>query len=183
MTHGNSIMVTGTVMDVSPGTEDEAVKLRFPNGVAAVSDADMTDWMLYVYNQFERPADVTGVQVTIEVIDGNNNYQNIGTTTTDANGNYGLMFTPEVPGQYMIIATFGGTNSYYGSFATGYFGVDTAPTPASPIEPEEPEMPDEPVEPTQPVETPFITTEIAIIVAVAAVAAIGVVAFWMLKRK
>jgi len=183
MTHGNSIMITGNVMDVSPGTEDEAIKLRFPNGVAAVSDADMTDWMLYVYNQFERPADVTGVQVTIEAIDGNNNYQNIGTTTTDANGNYGLMFIPEVPGQYMIIATFGETDSYYGSSATGYFGVDTAPTPASPIEPEEPEMPDEPVEPTQPAEAPLITTEVAIIIAVAAVAAICVAAFWMLKRK
>ncbi|MCW4022047.1 MAG: PQQ-binding-like beta-propeller repeat protein [Candidatus Bathyarchaeota archaeon] len=180
MTQGNSVMITGTVMDVSPGTKDEAIKLRFPNGVAAVSDADMTDWMLYVYNQFARPADAAGVQVTIEVVDGNNNYQSIGTTTTDANGNYGLMFTPEVSGQYMVIATFSGSNSYYGSSATGYFGVDEALAPAAPIEPEEPELP---TEPGESVETPLITTEIAIIIGVVAIAAIAALAFVLLKRR
>jgi hypothetical protein len=181
-TRGSSVMITGTVLDVSPGTESAPVKLRFLNGVAAIADSDMTDWMMYVYDQFARPADASGVTVTIEVIDGNNNYQYVGTTTTDTNGNYGYKYTPEVPGTYMVIATFAGSDSYYGSYATGYFGIDEAPTPSTPIEPEEPE-PEVPEEPTEPVETPFLTTEIAIVIAVAVVAVIGVVAYWFLKRK
>ena len=57
---GSSVLVKGTVTDVSPGTKDAGLMMRFPNGVPAVSDANMSDWMKYVYMQFERPADVIG---------------------------------------------------------------------------------------------------------------------------
>ncbi|WGM90332.1 MAG: PQQ-binding-like beta-propeller repeat protein [Candidatus Bathyarchaeum tardum] len=181
-TQGSSVMVTGTVLDVSPGTESAAVKLRFPNGVPAISDQDMSDWMMYVYDQFAPPADATGVPVKIEIVDPNGHYEWIGTATTDVYGNYGYSFKPQIEGKYMIITTFEGSASYYGSTSTTYFAVDQAPTPAIPIEPEEPETPEAPIEPTEP-EAPLITTEIAIVIAVTVVAVIGVAAYWMLKRK
>jgi len=120
---GSTVLVDGTVMDVSPGTEDTATKLRFQNGVPAVSDASMSDWMLYVYKNFERPADATGVTVKFEAIDPNGNYQNLGDTISDSYGSYGFEFKPEVEGKYMIIATFEGSNSYYPSTAVTYLSV------------------------------------------------------------
>ncbi|WNZ29457.1 MAG: PQQ-binding-like beta-propeller repeat protein [Candidatus Bathyarchaeota archaeon] len=182
VTAGSSVVLRGMVTDISPGTQEELIKLRFPNGVPAVSDSDMTAWMTYVYNQYEQPADVTGVPVKIEIVDPNGHYEWIGTATTDVYGNYGYSFRPQVEGQYLIITTFEGSASYYGSTSTTYITIDPAPTPAAPIEPEEPETPVAPIEPTQP-ETPLITTEIAIVIAVAAVSVIGVAAYWMLRRK
>jgi len=194
-THGSNVMISGTVMDVSPGTDEAIIKLRFPNGVPAVSDASMTDWMTYVYNQYPQPM-VTGVQVKLEAYDPNGNYQNLGTATTDSYGNFGFMFEPEVPGEYYIFATCEETNSYYSSSSSTYLGVEPAPTPATPIEPEEPETPVTPTEPEEPeepetpeepeeptAEAPFITTEVAIIAAVAVACVIGVAAFWALKKR
>jgi outer membrane protein assembly factor BamB len=148
---GSGVMIKGTVMDVSPGTEDPGLKMRFANGVPAVSDADMGEWMTYVYQQFERPT-VSGVTVKIEAVDPNYNYQNYGTTTTDPYGNFALAIEPEVPGTYMIIATFEGSDSYYGSTATTYFMVEEAPAASTPIEPEVPTEPEEPIEPEEPTE-------------------------------
>jgi hypothetical protein len=125
---GSAITIQGTVMDVSPGTEDPALQMRFPNGVPAVSDDNMSDWMLYVYKQFERPADATGVTVKLEAVDPDGEYANIGTTTSDSYGNYGFGFCPEKAGTYMIIATFEGSGAYYGSTATTYLTV-TEPVP------------------------------------------------------
>ena len=135
---GKSILVKGTVTDSSPGTEDSAIKLRFPNGVPAVSDESMSDWMLYVYKQFERPANATGVEVVISVLDPNNNYYEVARTTSDANGFYSATFEPPVPGEYTIIATFEGSKAYYGSYAETAVYVEEAsaatpeptPTPA-----------------------------------------------------
>ena len=174
-------MVTGTVLDVSPGTESAGVKLRFPNGVPAISDKDMRDWMMYVYDQFAPPAEATGVPVKIEIVDPNGHYEWIGTATTDVYGNYAYSFRPQVEGQYLVIATFDGSASYYGSTSTTYLTVDPAPTPAAPIEPEQPVEPETPVDAEEPIA--FITTEVAIIAAVAVVAVICVAAYWFLKRK
>ena len=121
---GSSVTLHGTVMDVSPGClSDTNLQIRFPNGVPAVSDASMSDWMLYVYKNFERPADATGVTVKLEAVDPNNEYVDIGTTTSDSYGNYGLAFEPDVEGTYMIIATFTGSGAYYGSTQTSYLTV------------------------------------------------------------
>jgi len=38
-----------------------------------------------------------------------------------------LAFTPEVPGKYTIVATFGGSESYYSSYAETAINVDNAP--------------------------------------------------------
>ena len=130
--HGSSVLVEGMVTDISPGTEDYALTARFPNGVPAVSDANMSDWMLYVYKQFERPADIMGVEVVVEVLDPNNNVYEVGRATSDASGMFHCAFTPEVPGEYTIIASFDGSAAYYGSFAETAINVEESPT-ATPV--------------------------------------------------
>ncbi|MGD2066326.1 MAG: hypothetical protein PVI43_04050 [Candidatus Bathyarchaeota archaeon] len=129
ITQGNSVMIKGRVTDVSPGTEDAGMKLRFPDGVPAVADADMSDWMLYVYNQFEAPADVEGVEVFIKVLDPNGEYYST-YVTTDSNGMFSHMWTPSVVGEYKVTALFEGTNGYFASQSTTAFGVDAAPADA-----------------------------------------------------
>jgi len=124
---GTGCSISGTVMDVSPGTESERVMLRFPNGVPAVADEYMTNWMYYVYNQFSRPADAVGVEVRIQIVDPAYTYAWIGTTTSDSYGNYGYSFVPQMKGTYTIIATFVGSEGYYGSQETAYVTVDPAP--------------------------------------------------------
>jgi hypothetical protein len=145
------------VTDISPGTKEYARTARFPSGVPAVSDESMSDWMLYVYKQFPRPANATGVEVVLSVLDPNNNTYVIGTATSDADGMFKLMFTPEVPGEYTIIATFGGSKSYYSSYTETAVGITEAP-PLSPT-PEPLTLP--------PTETYTIGTGIAVIIAIA----------------
>jgi hypothetical protein len=180
VTVGSSVQITGTIMDVSPGTNDYSLQARFPNGLPAIADEDMSAWMLYVYKQFEEPM-VDGVTVILCAVDPNGNYMDIDRTTSDMYGNWALAFKPEMEGTYQIIATFEGSEAYYGSTTSTYVTVDPAPAVSAPIEPEEPV--ETPEEPSEPVEAPFITTEIAIIAAVAVAAVIGVAAYFFLKRK
>jgi hypothetical protein len=130
--HGSSVLVEGMVTDVSPGMKDAGLMMRFPNGVPAVADENMNEWMQYVYMQFPRPTNVTGVEIVVSVLDPNSNCYEVGRTTSDASGMFKLMFTPEVPGEYAIIATFEGSKSYYGSFAETAINVEEPPeaTPA-----------------------------------------------------
>jgi hypothetical protein len=129
---GSSVLVEGTVIDIAAGTNQDEQAARFPNGVPAVSDESMSDWMEYVYQQKPRPTDVTGVEVVVEVLDPNNNYYEVGRATSDQNGFYSVAFTPPVPGKYTIIATFEGSNGYWPSQAETAINVDSAPaeTPA-----------------------------------------------------
>ncbi|MCW4002398.1 MAG: hypothetical protein NWE95_00590 [Candidatus Bathyarchaeota archaeon] len=157
-THGSTVLVEGFVMDISPGTSKYALTARFPNGVPAVSDSSMTDWMQYVHMQYPRPTDVTGVDVTISVIDPNGNVYDVGTATSDARGFYSCVFEPEVPGKYTILASFAGTKGYYGSFAETAINVEEAPQATEqPIVEEKQSMAD----------MYFIPAVIAIIVAIA----------------
>lgn len=128
---GSSIVIRGTVTDISAGTKQNEQATRFPQGVPVVSDDSMTDWMEYVYMQKPCPAEVTGVPVTIDVVDANGNYRNIGTVMTDAAGSFSYMWKPDIPGKYTVVARFGGSESYYGSYAETSFGVDDAPEPTS----------------------------------------------------
>jgi hypothetical protein len=135
VTEGDSVMVKGHVTDISPGTEEYGLRARFPDGVPAICDDNMTEWMLYVYKQFERPADMIGVDVTISVLDPNNNFYEVGTTTSDESGFYRLMFEPLVPGEYTVYAWFGGSNAYYPSFSETALGVLQASPPTAPPTP------------------------------------------------
>jgi hypothetical protein len=131
VTTATPVTITGTVMDISAGTQQNEQKADFPNGVPCVSDASMSQWMEYVYMQKPEPTNVTGVPVTISVTDSNGNTYVIGTATTDASGTYGLTWTPIIPGDFTVTATFAGTGGYYGSSAESHFYASAAsPTPA-----------------------------------------------------
>jgi hypothetical protein len=119
------VTITGTVTDVSAGASQDAVAKNFPNGLPAVSDESQSHWMEYVYQQQPAPANTTGVTVTINVIDANNNFRTVGTTTSDASGTYALNWTPDIPGAYTVIASFAGSNSYYGSSAETHIFAST----------------------------------------------------------
>jgi hypothetical protein len=127
--YNSSVVVKGTVMDVSPGTTDNVTKLRFPNGVPAVSDESMSEWMKYVYKNLPRPIDVKGVEVVISVFDSNNNYYEVGRTTSDASGTFSFNFVPPNPGRYQVYAQFEGSNSYFGSSAETIILMEEAPVP------------------------------------------------------
>jgi hypothetical protein len=132
-TVGSHMVISGTVMDVSAGASQEAVKADFPNGLPCVSDASMNAFMSAVYEQQPMPTNVTGVPVTLTAIDPNGNLVTLGTTTSDASGTFSLTWTPpSVPGNYAIIATFAGTGGYYGSSAETHVYVGSAPTPPPP---------------------------------------------------
>jgi hypothetical protein len=116
-TVGKPVVIKGTILDVSPGTESDALKLQFPNGVPAVADAYMSEWMLHVYKQFPAPH-ANGVQITIMAYDSNGNYQSFD-VSSDSSGAFAFEFTPEIDGQYDIYAIFGGSAAYYGNSAQG----------------------------------------------------------------
>jgi hypothetical protein len=100
--------------------------MRFPNGVPAIADESMSEWMLHVYKQFPMPMNTVGVPVTIDVMDANGNYRNIGTAVSDATGVFNFEWMPDIPGKYTVIATFAGSDSYYPSYAQTAFVVDEA---------------------------------------------------------
>jgi hypothetical protein len=133
-TEGGSVLLEGYVTDISPGLKDYAIEARFPEGVAAVSDASQSEWMMHVYDQLPMLTDATGVEVTLSVIDSNGNYRIIGTTTTDTKGFYSYQWLPDITGKYLVIAEFSGTNSYYPSYAEGAFVVDAAATTPTPTQ-------------------------------------------------
>ena len=188
---GESILLEGTVLDMSPAQK----------GTAAVSDTSQTTWMEYLHMQQPCPENAEGVEVVITTLDPNGNTYELSRTTTSAlSGTYGCAINPPVPGVYKIIATFEGSDAYYRSYAETYIIVEEAPSAAQPIEPEpvapapaeptstEPAQPAAafaptepmPAEPTQAAEAPLVTTEIAIIAAVAIAVVIGTVSFYKL---
>ena len=141
--NGQSILIKGTVMDVSPGTKDSRIALRFPNGVPAVADENMSEWMLYVYKQFPRPANVKGVWVTFDVIGPDGKWEHVGGTTTDDSGMFSIPWKPPKEGLWTIVITFPGSKSYYPSYARTSILVEPAPpTPETPQMPEIPTIPD-----------------------------------------
>ena len=115
------VTITGIITDISAGSQQETVAKNFPNGLPAVSDASQSVWMEYVYMQQPKPNNVTGVPVSIEVLDSNGNNRQIGTTTTDDSGTFAFTWTPDIPGDFTVNANFAGTNSYYPSNAETHF--------------------------------------------------------------
>jgi hypothetical protein len=127
---GQPVVISGTVYDISAGSKQNEQAARFPNGIPLANDMVMGDWMGYVYQQKPLPTNFLGVNVDINVVDSNGNYRTIGTATTDAKGQYNLIWTPDISGNYQVIATFAGTNGYWPSSATAAFTVmEPAATP------------------------------------------------------
>jgi hypothetical protein len=182
------VLIKGSVIDIAEGTKQNVQAARFPKGVPAVSDQSMSEWMEYVYMQKPCPENAEGVEVIITTYDPNGNTYELGRTTTSLSGVFGIEVQPPVPGLYKIIATFEGSESYYGSYAETYLSVEESASPGKQMETELVEStPTEPEpaisESTIPAEAPSISTEFAIIAAVAIAVVIGVVAYWALRKR
>ena len=123
---GSSVVIKGTVSDQSAGAKD----------TPAISDESMTDWMKYVYMQFARPTNATGVPISLDTIDPNGNFIHIGDTTSDQSGTYSYRWVPpsEIPGKYTIIATFAGSKSYWPSYAETAISIDPAAATPEPTQ-------------------------------------------------
>jgi outer membrane protein assembly factor BamB len=119
---GTKIVIKGSVTDQTPASKD----------TPAISDQSMGAWMEYLYMQKPKPANATGVPVKLTAIDPNGNSVNIGTATSDANGNFAQTWAPTIEGQYKVLATFEGTYSYGSSDATTYLAVGPAPAVPQP---------------------------------------------------
>jgi hypothetical protein len=154
---GTPIVIRGTATDIAPGTQQTEQAARFPHGVPAVSDASMSSWMEYVYMQKPRPTDVTGIPIQLYVLDSNNNYRQIGETTSDANGAFTFTWTPDIEGSYTVIASFAGSESFYPAQAESSFVVSSAAPTQAPYP--EVSVPSN--------EMYFIASTIAIIIAIA----------------
>ena len=162
ITYGGNTLVKGTIMDIAAGTKQKEQTARFPNGVAAVSDLSMSEWMEYVYMQKPKPVNATGVEVTLDVLDANGNYRNIGTTTSDANGFYSFNWQPDIAGKYTVIASFQGSQSYWPSHAeTAFIVNEAAPTPTS-----------QPITALPPTEMYIVGVGVAMVIAIAIVGAV-----------
>ena len=133
---GSAVVIRGTVIDISAGTKQQAQAANFPYGVPVVSDASQSDWMEYVYMQQPCPTNVTGVPVSISVLDSNGNTRQIGSTTSDGSGMFTFTWTPDIPGDYTGYTSFAGSESYYPTAAETSFhvseSVTTSPT-ATPV--------------------------------------------------
>ena len=152
---GTSVLIKGTVTDQSPGDTCLGIPAA---GTPAIADESMTAWMEYLYQQQPMPTNASGVPVSIDVLDSNGNYRNIGTTTSDISGTFSFLWKPDIPGKYTVIATFAGSESYYPSYSETSFAVDLAAS-ASPY----------PVVSLPPTEMYFAASTIAIIIAIAIV--------------
>ena len=122
---GTAVEIRGTVTDQSPGAK----------GTPAISDQDMSAWMEYQYMQQPMPDHAAGVPVTLTAVDSNHNTSNIGTATSDNAGLFHIAWTPPASGEYTIIATFGGSNSYFASSAETSLTVSAAsPSSSAPLD-------------------------------------------------
>ncbi len=131
VTTSTPVTIAGTITDISPGASQTAVAANFPNGLPCVSDASMSHFMEAVYEQSPMPTNVTGVPITISVVDSNNNFRQIGTTTSTPSGTFDYTWTPDISGHFTIYASFAGSNAYYGSSAQTAFYASEAAAPSA----------------------------------------------------
>jgi hypothetical protein len=120
---GQGVVIKGTVLDMSPAQI----------GTPCVSKETMTTQMEYLHMQ--HPIDglwhnetIMGVPATLTAIDANGAATNLGTVTT--NGYYGTFsksWTPTNEGDYTIVASFAGDDSYGSSSAATAISVGPAP--------------------------------------------------------
>jgi outer membrane protein assembly factor BamB len=167
---GQPVVIRGTVTDISSGTQQGEQAARFPNGVPLAADSIMGDWMGYIYQQKPFPENFTGVPVSIDVIDSNDNYRTIGTATTDGSGAFTFTWVPDIPGDYTVIAKFAGTNGYWPSSSETSFTVEEQPAATAPPTPT----------PASAADLYFVPMSIGSIVAIIVV---GLLLFLLLRRR
>ena len=116
VTQGQSLVITGQVLDQSPAQA----------GTACVSKESMAAWMDYLHHQSPIPANTVGVPVSIDAVDPNGNFVHIADVTSDMSGTYSYVFKPDMAGKYTITATFMGDDSYGSSYAETAVAVTEA---------------------------------------------------------
>jgi outer membrane protein assembly factor BamB len=127
---GESMIIQGQVIDISPGAKQKTELGEF-NVVPAVSDASMRLWMEYIYMQKAKPANTEGVPVKLVAVDITGNSIDIGTVSSDSSGLYSIAWNPEHTGKYTIKATFEGTKSYWPSSSETAITVNSASSASS----------------------------------------------------
>ncbi len=132
VTAGQSITIRGTVTDICAGAKQLVADGKF-NIVPAVADANMAEWMEFLYMQKPMP-NANGVSVKLVAVDANGNSMDIGTAVSDSSGIYALTWTPTASGQYKIVAAFEGSNSYWPSCAETALSVSAAAAAPAPVE-------------------------------------------------
>jgi hypothetical protein len=189
---GTSVVIEGTVMDVSPGTKDIDMQLRFPKGVPAISDEDMSEWMLYVYKQFEMPENATGVEVVFNWVDSEGEMHDLYRTKTDTTGTFSYVWYPDTEGTCKIIATFEGSEGYYGSRAETTIVVGSPeehiPTAAEIGDTTVSKLPAYPAASDIAQETinklpAYLTIDLIVLIIVAVVLVIGLIAYMALRKQ
>jgi hypothetical protein len=127
--------------------------------------------MDYLHAQGSTPANVTGVPVSIDAVDPNNNFVHIATVTSDMSGTFSYVWNPTIAGSYKITATFAGDDSYGSSYAQAAALVVNAPQATT-------------TSTTVPVKAATATDVMtySLIVAVAVIVALAIVAVLLLKR-
>ncbi len=113
---GSGVLIKGMVTDQSTGQV----------GTAAISDANMNEWMAYVHQQQPCPTQATGIPVKLQAISSDGSTTDLGTVTSDSYGLFKKMWNPQNAGEYTIVATFQGTNSYGSSYSETAIGVQAA---------------------------------------------------------
>ncbi|MGE5637324.1 MAG: PQQ-binding-like beta-propeller repeat protein, partial [Chloroflexota bacterium] len=162
ITTNESVIISGTVLDQSPGQP----------GTACVSAQSMSEWMNHLHTQGPIPTNVIGVPVSIDAVDPNNNFVNIAKVTTDMSGTFSYVWTPTITGPYKITATFAGDDSYGSSYAqTAAIVVNAPQAPATP----------EPIQINAATPTDVMTY--SLIAAIAVIIALAIVAVLVLKRR
>jgi hypothetical protein len=73
--------------------------------------------MEYLYMQKPQPTSATGVSVLLQAVKADGKVIDIGTTTSDSMGHYQYTWEPTEAGTYKILATFEGSQSYFGDSA------------------------------------------------------------------
>ena len=123
---GEKVVIEGTVLDLSPAQ---------PN-TPCVSVDSMKTQMDYLHMQLPiagiwNNVTMVGVPVYLTAADPNGNAQTIGTAISNAyTGAFSMTYTPEIEGDYTIMATFAGDASYSSSGASTAITVGPAPTTA-----------------------------------------------------
>jgi hypothetical protein len=163
---GTGLVISGSVLDLSPAQ---------PN-TPCVSKDSMQLQMEIVHMQMPLAGlwgneSLIGVPVTLTAIEENGNVIDIGTTTSNGYyGNFGYTWTPPNEGQYTIMASFAGDDSYGSSAAA--CTVSVGPAPATPAPTASP-----------PIQTDYTPQLTGILAAVVVAIIVSVIALAVVLRK
>ena len=125
ITMGQTVVLTGTVLDQSPAQ----------TGTPCVAKESMTTQMEYLHMQQSISGlwgneTITGVPLTLTAIGSDGTVVDIGKVTTNGYyGTFGKEWTPPTEGNYEIVASFAGDDSYGSSAASTTISVGPAPAP------------------------------------------------------